>query len=81
MKEVEVKIDLAKDGSGFTMSQDSSTRSAKVYKKPQETYMGSGHILIVPLSEQEEQSFSRQVVTKEGVTGLKVTNVKEHHMK
>jgi len=80
MKEVEVELELAQDGSGYSLNKTDTTRTARVYKKPEETYMGSGYILIVPLNKQEEESFSKQVVTKEGVTGLKVTNVKDYHM-
>jgi len=79
MKETKLKIDVAKDGSGWSMSNDHDSREAFVYKTPDETYHGSGYIVIVPLTASERSAFDRQVVTNDGITGLKVPNVKEHH--
>lgn len=80
MRQTQLKIDLAQDGSGWSMSADHKSREAFVYKSPEETYHGSGYIVIVPLTARERSAFDRQTVTKNGITGLKVTNVKEHHL-
>lgn len=80
MKEVQLRIDLAPDGSGWSLSQDNQLREAYVWKTPDETSRGHSYLLVVPLSEEEQNNFSRNVVTQDGVTGLKVPNVNESYI-
>jgi hypothetical protein len=80
MEEVNLHIGIAQDGSGYSLSQDENTRTAYIWRYPSETYHGTGHIMILPLNEQEEDAFSdRNVIEKNGIKGLKVTNVKERY--
>jgi len=75
MREVEVKVDLAKDGSGWSFSKDNSLRTAYVWKEGSETYNGSNPHLILPLTEGEEQTFEKNIIESDGIRGLKLTNV------
>jgi len=76
MKEVEVTIDLAGDGSGYSLSVDNSPRTAYVWKEASETYSGMSRHLILPLSEDEEEVFfHKNIIECDGIRGLKLTNV------
>ena len=80
MKEVKVKLDLAIDGSGWDLSESNESRKAYVMSEPEDTYFGTGYILIVPLNEHESDVFDRNVIQQEGIAGLKVPNVNEVYL-
>jgi hypothetical protein len=82
MQQVEAYINVASDGSGWSISKTFDTRIAFVWKTPDETYMGSGYILLVPLTDSELESFSQQnVISKGGIDCLKIPNFKERYIK
>lgn len=78
MKEVEVNVDLAGDGSGYSLSIDHSVRTAFVWKEPSETYSAMSYHLLLPLTGSESEVFnSRNIKTVDGVTGYVLRNVND----
>ena len=82
MQQVKAHIAVASDGSGWSISKETDDRTAFVWKTPDETYMGSGYILLVPLTDSELESFSQQnIISEDGIIGLKIPNFKEKYIK
>jgi len=80
MKEVEVNVDVASDGSGYRYNTDLESREAFIKSIPSETYLGSGYILAVPMTAEEKEVYTRNVETHEGVECLMLKNVKSHYI-
>lgn len=74
MKEVDLHIDVAQDGSGYTLSQNTSTRTAYIYSE-----RNYGYTLIVPLTDEEEANHSQNIIEHNGVSGLKAPRVNEQY--
>lgn len=79
--EIQVQVDLASDGSGYSVYADHDTRQAIVMTPEREAYFGGGHIVMVPLREDEIDNWA--AVHKHefaGETCVKVTKVRDKHV-
>jgi hypothetical protein len=70
MKEVELHIQIAREGSGYSLSKEHDTRTAFIRD---DSFDNTN--LIVPLTEQEEEQLQKNIVEENDVRGLLVTNV------
>ena len=79
--DVQVRVDLATDGSGHSLSSEIEPRRAIVHTAKRNAYLKSGHILMVPLTEDEESNWAdRQKHEFGDSVCVKLTNVKAHHL-
>lgn len=79
--EVQLKVELASDGSGHSLFAEHEPRRAIIHTPKPETYCEAGHITMVPLTGDELDSWADvHKYEFDGETCVKVTNVKESHL-
>ena len=79
--DVQVRVDLATDGSGHSLSSEIEPRRAIVHTAKRNAYLKSGHILMVPLTDEEESNWADvQKYEFDGETCVKLTNVKARYL-
>jgi len=79
--EVQVKVELADDGSGHTLFPDFEPRPGIVYTPKRDAYLSSGHIVMIPLNQSELDNWHEgQKHDVDGRACVKLTNVKEQHL-
>lgn len=79
--EVQLRIELAEDGTGHSLYAEHEPRRAIVMTPKPDTLHKSGHILLVPLTDEEVSNWHEvHKHEADGETCIKVTNVKQQHL-
>ena len=76
---VDIHINVAQDGSGWSLSQDHNVRPACIIQEPEGPF---GYTVVVPFETKAEKENYTQNVDRcnHGYKGIRVPNVKERYL-